>query len=49
LTTIFLKLNQKHGSFLAKLREIDWFGMVLFLASTAGFLIPFTWGGVQYA
>ena len=49
MITVFLKLNQKHGSFLAKLREIDWFGMVLFLASTTGFLIPVTWGGVQYA
>ncbi|KAI4616692.1 hypothetical protein J4E80_005967 [Alternaria sp. BMP 0032] len=49
LITVFLKLNQKHGSFLAKLREVDWAGMVLFLASTTGFLIPVTWGGVQYA
>lgn len=48
LITIFLKLNQKHGSFLTKLREIDWIGIVLFLASTTGFLIPVTWGGVQY-
>ncbi|KAI4907442.1 hypothetical protein J4E90_009471 [Alternaria incomplexa] len=49
LVTIFLKLNQKHGTFFAKLREVDWIGMVLFLASTTGFLIPVTWGGVQYA
>jgi hypothetical protein len=48
LITFFLKLNQKHGSFLAKLREVDWVGMTLFLASTTGFLIPITWGGVQY-
>ena len=48
LITVFLKLNQKHGSFLVKLREVDWIGMVLFLASTTGFLIPVTWGGVQY-
>ncbi len=48
LITVFLKLNQKHGSFLAKLREVDWIGMTLFLASTTGFLIPVTWGGVQY-
>lgn len=48
LITLFLKLNQKHGSFLTKLREVDWVGMVLFLASTTGFLIPVTWGGVQY-
>jgi hypothetical protein len=49
LITIFLKLNQRNGEFLTKLREVDWIGMVLFLASTTGFLIPVTWGGVQYA
>ncbi|KAJ4314260.1 hypothetical protein N0V94_006529 [Neodidymelliopsis sp. IMI 364377] len=48
MITLFLKLNQKHGSFLAKLREVDWVGMTLFLASSTGFLIPITWGGVQY-
>jgi MFS family permease len=49
LITIFLKLNQRHGDFLTKLKQVDWVGMVLFLASTTGFLIPVTWGGVQYA
>ena len=48
LITFFLKLNAKHGSFLSKLKEVDWTGMILFLASTTGFLIPVTWGGVQY-
>lgn len=49
LITIFLQLNQRHGDFLTKLRQVDWIGMVLFVASTTGFLIPVTWGGVQYA
>lgn len=44
----FLKLNQQQGHLLAKLREVDWIGMALFLTSTTGFLIPVTWGGVQY-
>lgn len=48
MIAVFLKLNQKHGGFLAKLREVDWVGMVLFVASTTSFLIPVTWGGVQY-
>ncbi|KAJ8114865.1 hypothetical protein OPT61_g3354 [Boeremia exigua] len=48
LITFFLKLNVKHDSFIAKLRQVDWIGMTLFLASTTGFLIPVTWGGVQY-
>lgn len=48
LITLFLKLNVSSGSFLSKLKEIDFVGMTLFLASTTGFLIPVTWGGVQY-
>ncbi|KAG9381778.1 ProP Permease major facilitator superfamily [Pyrenophora tritici-repentis] len=49
MITIFLQLNQKHGAFLSKLRQVDWIGMILFVASMTGFLIPVTWGGVQYA
>ncbi|KAF2186978.1 MFS general substrate transporter [Zopfia rhizophila CBS 207.26] len=48
MVTFFLQLNYKTSSFLAKLRRVDWIGMVLFLGSTTGFLIPITWGGVQY-
>ncbi|KAJ4287259.1 hypothetical protein N0V90_012657 [Kalmusia sp. IMI 367209] len=48
LITLFLHLNYKTSSFLAKLRRVDWIGMFLFLSSTTGFLIPITWGGVQY-
>lgn len=48
LVTIYLKLYRKQGSFLTKLQQVDVVGMVLFLASTTGFLIPVTWGGVQY-
>ncbi|KAF2836439.1 MFS general substrate transporter [Patellaria atrata CBS 101060] len=46
---LFLNLHQQTSSFLAKLRRVDWLGMVLFLSSSTGFLIPITWGGVQYA
>ncbi|KAF2636372.1 MFS general substrate transporter [Massarina eburnea CBS 473.64] len=48
MIAIFLHLNNQTGSFLSKLSRVDWVGMVLFLASTTGFLIPLTWGGVQY-
>lgn len=48
MIALFLKLNYQTSSFLAKLRRVDWIGMVLFLGSTTGFLIPITWGGVQY-
>lgn len=34
---------------LLKLRRVDWIGLVLFLGSTTGFLIPITWGGVMYS
>ncbi|KAF2464048.1 MFS general substrate transporter [Lindgomyces ingoldianus] len=48
MITFFLQLNYKTSSLLSKLRRVDWIGMVLFLGSTTGFLIPITWGGVQY-
>ncbi|KAF2663020.1 MFS general substrate transporter [Lophiostoma macrostomum CBS 122681] len=48
MITLFLKLNYQTSSFLEKLRRVDWIGMVLFLGSATGFLIPITWGGVQY-
>ena len=31
-----------------KLRRVDWIGTILFVASSVGFLIPLTWGGVMY-
>ena len=49
MIAIFLHLNHRTSSLVAKLRRIDWIGMVLFIASMTGFLIPISWGGVQYA
>lgn len=49
LVTFFLKLNYQTSSLMSKFLRVDWVGMFLFLASTTGFLIPITWGGVQYA
>lgn len=49
LITFFLKLDFQRSSLMSKLLRVDWVGMFLFLASTTGFLIPITWGGVQYA
>ena len=31
------------------LRNIDWLGSVLFVASITSFLIPLSWGGTMYA
>jgi MFS family permease len=44
----FLNLNLRTSSFMQRLARVDWFGAVLFVAATTGFLIPITWGGVQY-
>ncbi|KAL1651229.1 hypothetical protein SLS58_000568 [Diplodia intermedia] len=48
LVIFFLKLHFKPTSLLEKLARIDWIGVVVFVASTTGLLIPITWGGVQY-
>ncbi|KAI9852378.1 MAG: hypothetical protein M1838_000900 [Thelocarpon superellum] len=45
----FLRLNFKVTSLSEKLRRVDWFGSVLFVASATSFMIPITWGGVIYS
>ncbi|KAL9092541.1 MAG: hypothetical protein Q9165_004345 [Trypethelium subeluteriae] len=45
---LFLSLAFRVSSFREKLRRVDWIGLVLFIGSTTGFLIPVTWGGVMY-
>ncbi|OJD12889.1 hypothetical protein AJ78_06585 [Emergomyces pasteurianus Ep9510] len=45
---LFLKLNFVPASLMEKLRRVDYVGSVLFVGSTASFLIPVTWGGVMY-
>ncbi|KAK8212143.1 major facilitator superfamily domain-containing protein [Phyllosticta capitalensis] len=45
---LFLKLQYKPGNFMQKLKQIDWIGSFLFVASTTSTLIPITWGGVMY-
>ena len=44
----FMKLNLIPGSIAQKLRRVDWLGNIIFIAATTSFLIPITWGGVQY-
>ena len=48
MVPLFIKLNMVPGSILQKLKRVDWLGNVVFVASTTSFLIPLTWGGVQY-
>lgn len=45
---LFLKLNFAPTSLVQKLRSVDYIGTVLFVGSTASFLIPLSWGGVMY-
>lgn len=45
---LFIKLGVPRNSFFHKLAKIDWIGSVIFIASTTGFLIPLSWGGVSY-
>jgi len=40
---IFLQLHYKVGSLAEKLKQIDWVGTVIFVASVTSFLIPITW------
>ncbi|KAF2200203.1 MFS general substrate transporter [Delitschia confertaspora ATCC 74209] len=49
MVMVFLHLNFHASSVFGKLRRVDWLGIGLFLGSTTGFLIPITWGGVQYS
>ena len=44
----FMKLHLVSSSITQKLKRIDWLGNAIFIAATTSFLIPLTWGGVQY-
>ncbi|KAL6857744.1 hypothetical protein ACO1O0_005186 [Amphichorda felina] len=43
-----LKLTRPAGRVTDKLRRFDWFGSFFFVGAATCFLIPLTWGGVQY-
>jgi MFS family permease len=40
MIVLFLKLNYKTSSFVAKLKRVDWIGSIVFVGATTGFLIP---------
>lgn len=40
---LFLKLKRKEGDMWSKIKQKDWIGSALFIASTTAFLIPITW------
>ncbi|KAG9233168.1 major facilitator superfamily domain-containing protein [Amylocarpus encephaloides] len=45
----FLKIDKLPGNVVSKIKNFDWIGSVVFIASTVAFLIPVSWGGVMYA
>ncbi|KAG4443606.1 hypothetical protein IFR05_000883 [Cadophora sp. M221] len=46
---MFLRLNKTAGELVRKIKNFDWLGSVLFVASSVSFLIPLTWGGIMYS
>ena len=48
MVPIFLRLTATPGSFKKKLLRVDWTGNIVLIISTTAFLIPITWGGIQF-
>ena len=44
----FMKLDLAPSTMTQKLKRVDWLGNIIFIAVMTSFLIPITWGGVQY-
>ncbi|MCJ1402533.1 hypothetical protein MMC11_005753 [Xylographa trunciseda] len=45
---LFLRLKPVSGNLKTKLRRVDWLGSVIFISSLTSFLVPLTWGGIEY-
>jgi hypothetical protein len=48
MVPLFVRLKWVSGTTVQKLKRVDWFGNAIFIAAMTTFLIPVTWGGVQY-
>lgn len=44
----FLKLHGRQEDFRDKVKRVDYIGSVIFVGSVTSFLIPISWGGIQY-
>jgi hypothetical protein len=44
----FLRLQGQQARMVDQLRELDWLGSALFIAFFTTFLVPVTWGGLQF-
>jgi hypothetical protein len=45
---LFLRLPHISGSFLEKLKRIDYWGTLVLVCSTVALLLPLSWGGNKY-
>lgn len=48
LTIFFLRLRSINRSFGARLRRLDWTGMLLFAIGSVAFSLPLSWAGAMY-
>jgi EmrB/QacA subfamily drug resistance transporter len=44
----FLKLHGRQEDFMEKVKRVDYVGSIIFVGSVTSFLIPISWGGIQY-
>jgi EmrB/QacA subfamily drug resistance transporter len=44
----FLKLHGRQEDFMDKVKRVDYIGSIIFVGSVTSFLIPISWGGIQY-
>lgn len=48
LTVCFLRVKTPHGSFVDKMKRLDWVGNFMIIASSSACVIGLTWGGVKF-
>jgi len=44
-----LRLKEKRSHILMKIKEVDWVGAVIFLASCTALLVAISWGGIEFS
>ncbi|KIV82200.1 hypothetical protein PV11_04327 [Exophiala sideris] len=44
----FLKLDGRQENLMDKVKRVDYIGSIIFVGSVTSFLIPISWGGIQY-
>ncbi|OJD10853.1 hypothetical protein AJ78_08244 [Emergomyces pasteurianus Ep9510] len=49
MVPIAVRFKRKESTFMAKIKQVDWIGGILFITSTTFLLIAISWGGTQFA